>query len=150
MAGAPIVAYAALSGLMLPWFTVLPPAGWGVLTTRGRKTGKVRRKCVRAIRQGNKVYLVAIRPGTAWLKNIRANAEVRLRLLGRRFTGAAREPADAVERQTAMDTYCQTTRLFDYVGCIQHRRGRPKSPKIGELHRTWFDQGVPLVIDLDK
>jgi deazaflavin-dependent oxidoreductase (nitroreductase family) len=139
-----------LSGLMLPWFTLLPPAGWGVLTTTGRKSGKARRKCVRAVRRGNKVYLVAIRPGTAWLKNIRADAEVRLRLRGGRFTGAAREPVDAVERQEAMGTYCETTHLFDYVGCIQHRRGRPNAPKVRELHRTWFDLGVPLVIDLDK
>jgi hypothetical protein len=43
-----------LSALMLPRFTIIPPAGFGVLTTTGRKTGKTRRKCVRAIRKGNR------------------------------------------------------------------------------------------------
>ena len=64
-----------LSALQLPWFTLLPPAGYGVLTTIGRRTGRQRRKCVRAIRRGDVAFVVAIRP-TAWLKNLRANPEV--------------------------------------------------------------------------
>jgi len=48
-----------LSAAMLPWFKVMPPKGCGVLTTTGRKTGKARSRCVRAIREGDRVYLVA-------------------------------------------------------------------------------------------
>ena len=51
-----------LSALMLPFFAVRPPSGYGVITTTGRKTGKPRRKCVRVIRRGNKAYLVNLRP----------------------------------------------------------------------------------------
>jgi hypothetical protein len=40
-----------LSALMLPFFAVRPPAGYGVITTTGRKTAKARRKCVRVIRR---------------------------------------------------------------------------------------------------
>ena len=46
---------------MLPLFLLRPPSGFGVIETTGRKTGKTRRKCVRAIRRGNKVYLVQLR-----------------------------------------------------------------------------------------
>src|SRR5437660_881877 len=70
----------AASAMALPWFVLLRPAGYGVLTTTGRRTGKTRRKCVRAIRRGECVYLVAIPGGqAAWLKNIRAHPAVRVR-----------------------------------------------------------------------
>ncbi len=52
----------ALSAVMLPFFELRPPSGYGVITTTGRKTGKVRRKCVRVIRRGNKAYIVQLRP----------------------------------------------------------------------------------------
>jgi hypothetical protein len=29
-----------------------------------------------------------------------------------------------------------------------HRKGRPTRAKIVELHRAWFEGGVPLVIEL--
>jgi hypothetical protein len=45
----------ALSAMQLPFFLVRLPSGYGVLTTTGRKTGKVRRRCVRAIRRGDVV-----------------------------------------------------------------------------------------------
>jgi hypothetical protein len=78
-----------LSALMLPQFMIVPPAGFGVLTTTGRRSGKTRRKCVRAIRRGDKV-------------------------------------------------------------CMMWRRGRPTRSKIRELHRRWFDQGFPLVVELSS
>jgi hypothetical protein len=42
-----------LSALMLPLVWLRPPAGMGVITTTGRKTGKPRRKCVRVIQRGD-------------------------------------------------------------------------------------------------
>jgi deazaflavin-dependent oxidoreductase (nitroreductase family) len=138
-----------LSALMLPRFTVLPPSGFGVLTTTGRKTGKTRRKCVRAIRRGNKAYIVSIRP-TAWLKNVRANPIVRLRVRGGRFAGVARELRDPAEAQEAMEAYCETVRPFDYAECIMWRRGRPTRSKIKDLHRSWFNKGIPLVVELQE
>ncbi|HEV2074765.1 MAG TPA: nitroreductase family deazaflavin-dependent oxidoreductase [Thermoleophilaceae bacterium] len=138
-----------LSASQLPWFTVLPPSGFGVLTTRGRRTGKTRRRCVRAIRKGNKAYIVAIGgEQSAWVKNIRANPNVRLRIRGGAFAGVARELRDAAEEQEAMAAYCETVNQFDYAECAMHRQGRPTRAKIEELHRSWFQHGTPLVVDL--
>ena len=53
-----------LSALMLPHFMLLPPKGFGVLTTTGRRTGKTRRKCVRAIRRGDRVSFQPKRIGS--------------------------------------------------------------------------------------
>jgi deazaflavin-dependent oxidoreductase (nitroreductase family) len=137
-----------LSASMLPWFTILPPRGCGVLTTTGRKTGKARPRCVRAIRRGDKAYLVAIGGEfNSWLKNVRANPSVRLRIRGGTFFGRARE-LDDVEREAAKTAYCGTVNPFDYLECRAHRLGRPTPAKIKELHRTWFEGGVPLVVEL--
>jgi deazaflavin-dependent oxidoreductase (nitroreductase family) len=139
-----------LSALMLPHFTLLPPTGFGVLTTTGRKTGKTRRKCVRAIRRGNRAYIVSIAgPRAAWLKNIRANAKVRLRIKGGTFSGFARELSPA-EKDEAMAAYCGTVNRFDYLECTMHRTGRPTRSKIEELHRAWFHHGIALVVELEE
>jgi deazaflavin-dependent oxidoreductase (nitroreductase family) len=138
-----------LSALMLPWFTVLPPAGFGVVTTTGRRTGKARRKCIRAVRNGDKAYVVAI-PGAraAWLKNIRANPSVRLRIRGGAFSGTARELSATEEVQDAIAVFCGRVFPLDYAECVMHRPGRPARSKIVELLRGWFDTGIPLVIEL--
>ncbi len=145
-----------LSALMLPLFLVRPPAGFGVLTTTGRKTGKARRKCIHVIRRGPKAYIVMLgpvllgRPGavSAWLLNVRADPRVRLRIRGGTFAGVARELTDAAEIAQAMAVYCSTVSRFDYIECAFHRGGRPTRAKIEELHRGWFENGVPLVVEL--
>ncbi len=146
-----------LSALMLPFFLLRPPAGFGVLTTIGRKTGKTRRKCIHVIRRGNKAYIVMLRPTpgaiedgwiSAWVLNIRADPRVRLRIRGGTFSGIARELHNAEETQIAAQAYCTTINLFDYVECTFHRGGRPTRAKIEELHRNWFEHGVPLEIEL--
>jgi deazaflavin-dependent oxidoreductase (nitroreductase family) len=138
-----------LSASQLPLFKLRPPKGFGVLTTTGRKTGKRRSRCVRAIRRGDKAYLVAIGGEfSRWVKNIRANPEVRLRIRDGTFNGLARELRDAAERQEAMAAYCDTVNPFDYAECRVHRLGRPTREKIVELHRTWFEGGTPLVVEL--
>jgi deazaflavin-dependent oxidoreductase (nitroreductase family) len=137
-----------LSALMLPWFALLPPAGFGMLTTTGRKTGKTRRKCIRAIRRDNKAYIVSIRP-TAWLKNVHANPNVRLRIRGGSFAGTARELRAGPEMQQAIEAYCETVNPVDYLECSMHRRGRPTRAKVRQLHRIWFEEGIPLVVELD-
>ncbi len=147
----------AISALMLPFFVLLPPRGFGVLTTTGRKTRKRRRKCIHAIRQDDRVYIVMIRPTehairthhiSAWVHNIRANPTVELRLREGVFTGLARELTDHADIAHAEETYCQTVNRFDYVECMFHRSGRPTRAKIEELHRSWFEHGVPLAIEL--
>lgn len=138
-----------LSASQLPLFKLRPPEGFGVLTTTGRRTGKKRSRCVRAIRRGDRVFLVAIGgEHSAWLKNARANPDVRLRLRDGTYAGTARELLDSAEHDEAMEAFCGTVNRFDYLECRAHRRGRPTRERIVELHRTWFAGGVPLVIEL--
>ena len=138
-----------LSASQLPWFTVLPPRGFGVLTTTGRRTGKTRRRCVRAIRRGDRAYIVSIGGSeAAWMKNIMSDPRVRLRIRGGTFSGVARELTDPAERAVARETYCETFNPLDYVECALHRTGRPSRSKIEELHRSWFENGSPLVVEL--
>jgi hypothetical protein len=143
---------------MLPFFMVRPPAGFGVLTTTGRRTGKKRRKCVHVVRDGNTAYLVMLGPallgrsgpGTtaAWLWNIRAtpgggSANARWDL-PRGRAGAHRWP----EKQRAREAYCENVHLFDYAESYFYLGGRPTRSRIKQLHRHWFDTGVPVAIDL--
>ncbi len=138
-----------LSALQLPLFMVRPPSGFGVLTTTGRRTGKRRRKCIRAIRVDDRAYIVSIGgPRAAWLKNIRASAGVSLRIRGGTFAGVAHELGESPERPRAMAAYCETVNRFDYAECRLHRRGLPTRSKIKELHRAWFEGGTPLVVEL--
>lgn len=147
-----------LSAAMLPFFMIRPPAGYGVITTTGRRTGKLRRKCVRVIRRGNQAYLINLRPPrlaisrpsavAAWVWNIRANPEVRLRIRGGTFAGVAREIQEQADLEQARETLCETVYLFDYGECDLHLRGIPTRAKIKDLHRYWFDTGIPLVVEL--
>jgi deazaflavin-dependent oxidoreductase (nitroreductase family) len=147
-----------LSALMLPWLMAWPGAGYGVITTTGRRTGKTRRKCIRVIRGGSKAYIVSLRPpelalvrpsaAAAWVWNIRSNPNVKLRVRGGTFTGHARELTDPEELAEARAAFCEKVTLSDYGECALHLRGLPTRAKIEELHRYWFDTGIPLVVDL--
>jgi deazaflavin-dependent oxidoreductase (nitroreductase family) len=147
-----------LSALMLPFVQARPSSAYGVITTTGRKTGKARRRCIRAIRRGNKAYIVSLRPPalamirpsavSAWVWNIRSNPNVTLRIRGGTFAARARELTDPVELAEARAAFCDTVTLVDYAECGLHLRGLPTRTKIVELHRYWFDTGTPLVADL--
>lgn len=138
-----------LSAAQLPWFTLLPPRGFGVLSMIGRKTRRKRRKCVRAIRDGDKVYLVSLRgPYAAWLRNITAHPKVSLRIRGGRFEGLAREITDPREYEYARAVYCGTVNPFDRLEHIMHRTGWPTPERIRALHEHWCAVGTPVVIDL--
>jgi deazaflavin-dependent oxidoreductase (nitroreductase family) len=138
-----------LSALQVPWFWLLPPVGFGVLTTTGRRTGKTRRKCVRAIRRDNLVYIVAIGgQKSAWIKNIQRTPSVRLRIRSGWFTAHARELQDSSERQLAMEAYCETVNRFDHAEFSMHCPGRATPTKIQRLHERWFATGTPIVLEL--
>ena len=138
-----------LSALQLPFFLLRPPRGYGLLTTTGRKTGKRRRKCVRAIRDGDKVYVVSL-PGrfSAWSRNIEAEPSVKLRIRGGNFDGVARAITDAPERERAKAVYCGTVNPFDHMTYRAHRKGRPNPARIRALLERWFAVCLPLVIEL--
>jgi deazaflavin-dependent oxidoreductase (nitroreductase family) len=145
---------------MLPFFLVRPPSGFGVVTTTGRKTGNPRRKCIRVIRRGSRAYIVHLRPPelamtrpsavAAWVWNVRSNANVKLRIRGGTFPGVARELEDPAELAEAREVFCETVNLFDYGECDVHLRGLPTRSKVKELHRYWFDTGIPLVVEISK
>jgi deazaflavin-dependent oxidoreductase (nitroreductase family) len=147
-----------LSALMLPAVLLSPSAGYGVITTTGRKTGKRRRKCIRVIRRGDRAYLVQLvpphvavtRPGavSSWVWNIRANPHVRLRIKGGSFAGVAHEITDPAELDVARSALCESVYPTDYAEASLHLRGLPTRAKIKGLHRYWFDTGHPLVVEL--
>ena len=140
-----------LDALLRPLFAHGPLSGKGVLTTTGRRTGKPRRHSVRAVRQGDRVYLVSI-SGThsSWFVNLQANPQVRLRLRRADLEGIARELRDAEDRTRAKAAYVGTVKTSDYVECFLHWRGLPSREKIQRLHEMWFEGGVPLVIELEE
>jgi deazaflavin-dependent oxidoreductase (nitroreductase family) len=140
----------SLSALQLPLFALRPPRNYGVLTTTGRSTGKARRRCIRAIRKGDRAFLVSIRGDrTGWAKNIRADPEVKLRIRGGTFVGVARKPRDPAERQEAMEAYIGAPPgLIERFEYRIWRSGRATAEEIDDLHRTWFERGTPFVIDL--
>ena len=147
-----------LSALMLPLLAIRPPAGYAILTTTGRRSGKTRRKCIRAIRRGNKVFIVQLRPPalaierpdivSGWVWNLRANSSLHLRLGMRTYAGVAREIDDPDELEQAREAICETVHLTDYDECTLHMRGLPSREKIKAMHRYWFDTGIPLVVEL--
>jgi deazaflavin-dependent oxidoreductase (nitroreductase family) len=106
---------------------------------------------VRTVRQGDRVYIVAIKGDrTGWLKNIEASPTVQLRLRGGRFTGIARKISEDPERLEARHAYCDTMpSLFERFEYSMWRKGRPTPAKIRDLHSTWFDTGAPLIVELD-
>jgi len=148
--GVPLHGGQLLSALELPWFSLVPPRGYGVLTTTGRKTGKQRRKCIRAIRRGDSVYVVSIAGAKAgWLKNLQTNPSVSLRIRGGTFAGRVRELSDPLELEQALSAYTESVSVVDYMACMNWRKGRPTRSKIKDLTRGWFREGTPLVIELD-
>ena len=138
-----------LSATQLPFFLVRPPEAYGVLTTVGRKSGKKRRRCIRAVSSGETVYLVAIKGSakTGWVRNALANPDVKIRLRGGSFQGHARL-IDSSEQSRARQAYAQTVTSFDYLTYVNWRKGRPTAALIRDLVGSWFDDGFPIAIDL--
>ncbi len=147
-----------LSALMLPDYQLGTPPGHAVLTTTGRKTGKARRKVIRGIRQDDRVYIVQLRlpaPAidtplmvAAWVLNLRANPHVQLKLGRRTYAAVVREIDAPAELAQAREIFCEPVHLVDYGECMLHLKGMPSRRKIRDLHRYWFDTGVPLVAEL--
>jgi deazaflavin-dependent oxidoreductase (nitroreductase family) len=73
-----------------------------LLTTRGRKSGKLRRTALWYLRDGDRYLLVGSNGGSRsdpdWVGNVRANAAVVVQVRGDTFAALAR-PATADERE---------------------------------------------------
>ena len=137
-----------LRAIHRPWFAVWMPTSVADLTTIGRKSGKPRKTFVRAYRDGAKAYLVSIGGEQAlWLKNIRANPEVKLRFRRETLRGIARDPHSDAERKAIDDAFCGSTHPFDYAENMFHRKGFPTRAKIVELHAAWLEGGKVLIVE---
>jgi hypothetical protein len=84
----------------------------------------------------------------AWVRNIRADPNVQMQLGRATHQGTARELHARDELATARRVFTEDVYLVDYAAFMLHMRGLPTAAKVRELHRYWFDTGVPMVVDI--
>jgi len=141
---------ANVSGMPIT-FRLLPvPRGFALLRVRGRRTGKLRDRPIRAIRQGATLYAVAILGERSdWLRNARANSRVRVKLGARTRDAAVREIADPAERDKATELYVRTVLPYDYFDVPLVEWTFPTRRKIVQSHEKWLVGGVMVAIELE-
>lgn len=132
-----------------PWRALPTPDGLALVTTTGRKTGKPRPRAMRVVRDGNRAYAVALL-GTksAWLHNIRANPNVRIKFGGTTYPAFAREITDAGELARAAEVYRPVAGWYDYVDFANFVWSFPTRDKLLNVHEEWFQNGTPVVFNL--
>lgn len=133
------------------FFRVLPvPRGFALLRVRGRRSGKLRHRPVRAIRDGDTLYAVAILGAKSdWLRNARADPNVRVRLGVRWREASVREMNDSGEREKVRRLYVDTVVPYDYVDVPVVEWTFPTKGKIVRSHDRWLAGGVLVAIDLE-
>jgi deazaflavin-dependent oxidoreductase (nitroreductase family) len=131
-------------------FRLLPtPRGIAVVTTTGRKTGKRRPRAMRAVRDGDRLYAVAILgANAAWVANIRANPAVRVKLGTRWHDGTGRVVSDPREREQARRAYCAITGWYDYADFANFTWSLPTRARVLAGYDRWFDEGTLVAFDL--
>jgi deazaflavin-dependent oxidoreductase (nitroreductase family) len=98
------------------WKVFPTPTGLALVTVTGRKTGKPRQRAMRVVRDGDRVYAVALLGETSdWLRNVRADPRVRIKLGSTTYDATARVIADNGERAHAADAYRPVAGWFDYI-----------------------------------
>ncbi len=147
-----------LTRAMLRLYGRSTPPGYAVLTTTGRHSGRRRRTYVRVVREQDRLYVVMLRPPelairrphalATWVRNIRADPAVTVQLRRHTYAGLVREIDDPAELQRARAAICDTVHLGDYGECLLHLKGLPTRAKIEDLHRYWFDTGIPLLVEI--
>jgi deazaflavin-dependent oxidoreductase (nitroreductase family) len=144
--------YARLGNLFTrPLWTFLPaPRGFGILTTIGRRSGKPRPQSVRAIRDGDQVFIVCMMgTRTNWLRNVRACPQVTIRLRNQVLRGTAHEIVNIADRRRAADAYIPATSWSDYLDYVVYEWGIPTRRRIERAHRRWLEGGVLMAIELE-
>jgi len=130
------------------WTWLSPPKGFGVLTTIGRKSGRTRRQSIRAIREGQRIVVVAMMGERAqWLKNTRSDPRVTIKLSDGTLEGIARGVVDDREREWAAAIYADTVVANDRFDYVAYEWRFPTKRKIIEAHKRWFEEGVPVIIE---
>jgi deazaflavin-dependent oxidoreductase (nitroreductase family) len=143
--------YARLSNIfMRPLFGLLPvPRGFALVTVTGRRTGLRRQRPMRAVRRDETLYAVAmLGERSDWLKNVRAEPRVGVKVGSTQFSGMAREIANTAEREEAIDLYVRETYPADYSDYAAYDWGWPTRRKIEAAHRRWAEDGVMVAIEL--
>jgi len=130
---------------MLPQLWLATPAGYGVLTTTGRKTGRPRHKCVRVIQRGDRVSRC-----TATVPYRRDQSYCGSGLGAQHLGQCQRAVTDPRWRLRHRELLCSAVFPTDYGECALHLRGLPARTKVQELHRYWFETGIPIAIDLEE
>jgi deazaflavin-dependent oxidoreductase (nitroreductase family) len=144
--------YHRLSNIFVaPMFRLLPmPRGFILLTVTGRKSGKPRRRPVRAVRRSDTLYPCAILGERSdWLRNVRVEPRVRVKIGGRTRSGRAREVTDEAERAEASAQYVDEVFPYDYMDYPTVDWGIPTRNRIRRAHEEWLSRGVLVAIDLE-
>ncbi|MDP9238933.1 MAG: nitroreductase family deazaflavin-dependent oxidoreductase [Chloroflexota bacterium] len=133
-----------------PVFKMMPtPKGIALVTTKGRKSGKPRARPMRAVRDGERVYAVSILGFRAdWLRNVRADANVTVKLGRKTYHATARELVDPAERAQAAALYGPVAGWYDYVDYANFVWSIPTRAKLLRVHDEWFGKGIPVVFEL--
>jgi deazaflavin-dependent oxidoreductase (nitroreductase family) len=125
------------------------PRGFALLRLVGRKSGKPRPRPIRAIRDGDTLFGVAIGGEYSdWLKNARANPEIGVKVGRRTRRAVVREVTDADEAERATALYVDTVVAYDYQDYPMVHWDWPSRRKIIDAHRRWIVNGVLVAIDV--
>lgn len=141
---------ANVSGMWI-FFRLLPvPRGFALLTVTGRRSGKRRRRPIRAIRDGATLYVVAILGERSdWLRNVRANPRASVRLSTRTRPVTIREITEPSERQNAAELYVETVVPYDYFDVPIVDWTWPSASRIRRSHREWLERGTLVALALE-
>lgn len=133
------------------FFRVLPlPRGFALLTVTGRRSGKRRRRPIRAIRDGDRLYAVAILGERSdWLRNLRANPKAQARMGMRTRSITLREVTDPGEREKAKQLYIETVVPYDYFDVPIVDWTVPTPSRIRKSHRAWVKVGILVALELE-
>ena len=136
----PRIAYALGLGPLLGRLVLL-------LTTTGRKSGKPRVVPLQYEEIGGKIHLGSSRGEQAdWVRNIRANPNVEVRVKARRFTGTAEVITDAARIADFLEVRLQ--RHPRMVGAMLGREGISGAPNREALER--YAGNLSLVVIAPK
>ncbi len=134
-------------GLAAPVVLDSPATDYGVLETVGRRSGQRRRCCLRIVEHDDHAGIVAIGGhGVGWLANLTETPKVRIRTRRGWRPATARVVADFPE--VLRTQYEESSGAFCYGEYLMWRSGRPTAEGIRDLHRTWLDTGVLVLLDL--
>src|SRR5262245_18539770 len=126
------------------------PTGLGIVTVTGRKSGKAYTRPMRVVVDGDRGYAQALLGSRAdWVHNVRTNPAVQIKLGGKTYQATAREIVDADERARARAIYHPVVGWYDYFDYVTYLWGIPTKSKLLRQHDEWFDEGTPVVFELE-